>query len=52
MIYQELKEIEHVPSEIKLLIDNKPFIVDDIGMSGNQVLIFEDMVLKIEIILL
>ena len=48
MIYQELKEIEYVPSEIKLLIDNKPFIVDDIGMSGNQVLIFEDMVLKIE----
>lgn len=48
MIYQELKEIEHVPSEIKLLIDNKPFIVDDIGMSGNQVLIFEDMVLKIK----
>lgn len=37
-----------VPSKIRLLIDNKPFIVDDIGMSGNQVLIFEDMVLKIE----
>lgn len=36
-----------VPSKIRLLIDKKPFIVDDIGMSGNQVLVFEDMVLKI-----
>ena len=35
-------------SKIKGLIANKPFTVDDIGMSGNQVLIFEDMVLKIE----
>ena len=32
---------------IKLLIDEKSFIVDNIGMFGNQVLIFEDMVLKI-----
>ena len=32
---------------IKLLIDEKPFIVDNIGMSGNQVSIFEDIVLKI-----
>lgn len=38
----------HVPSKIKSLIDKKAFTVDDIGMSGNQVLIFEDMVLKIE----
>ena len=37
-----------VPSKIKALISNKSFIVDTIGMSGNQVLIFEDMVLKIE----
>ena len=36
------------PSNIKSLIENKPFTVDDIGMSGNQVLLFEDMVLKIE----
>ena len=36
-----------VPSKIRLLIDKKPFIVDEIGMSGNQVLVFEDMVLKI-----
>ena len=38
----------HVPSKIKALIADKPFTVDDVGMSGNQVLIFEDMVLKIE----
>jgi len=38
----------HVPSKIKSLMGDKPFVVDDIGMSGNQVLIFEDMVLKIE----
>lgn len=38
----------HVPSKIKSLIADKPFTVDDVGMSGNQVLIFEDMVLKIE----
>lgn len=38
----------HVPSKIKILIDNKPYTVDNIGMSGNHVLIFEDMVLKIE----
>lgn len=37
-----------VPLKIRLLIDKKPFIVDDVGMSGNQVLVFEDMVLKIE----
>ena len=37
-----------IPSKIKLLIDNKPYTVDDVGMSGNRVLIFEDMVLKIE----
>ena len=36
-----------IPSKIKLLIDKKTYTVDDIGMSGNQVLIFEDMVLKI-----
>ena len=37
-----------VPSNIKVLIDKKPFVVDDIGMSGTQVFIFDDMVLKIE----
>ena len=38
----------HIPSKIKSLIDKKSFVMDDIGMSGNQVLIFEDMVLKRE----
>ena len=37
-----------VPSKIRNLIETKPYRVDEIGMSGNQVLIFEDMVLKIE----
>ncbi len=34
----------HMPLKIRFLIDKKPFIVDDIGMSGNQVLVFGDMV--------
>lgn len=38
----------NIPTKIKQIIDAKSFAVDDIGMSGNQVLIFEDMVLKIE----
>lgn len=38
----------YVPSKIQALIESKSYTVDDIGMSGNQVLIFEDMVLKIE----
>lgn len=37
-----------IPSKIKTMIDKKPFTIDDIGMSGNQVLIFDNMVLKIE----
>ena len=37
-----------VPSKIQALIENKTYRVDNIGQSGNQVLIFEDMVLKIE----
>ena len=41
------KELQ-VPSKIKSWIDKKAFTVDNIGMSGNQVLIFDDMVLKIE----
>ena len=43
----EIMEL-HIPSKIKSFIDNKSYTLDDIGMSGNQVLIFEDMVLKIE----
>lgn len=38
----------HIPEAIKSLITGKEFTMDDIGMSGNQVLIFQDMVLKIE----
>lgn len=38
----------YVPSIINDLIVGKPYTIDEIGMSGNQVLIFEDMVLKIE----
>lgn len=37
-----------IPSTIREWIENKPYTVDDIGLSGNQVLIYEDMVLKIE----
>ena len=37
-----------IPTKIQTLIENKPFIIDEIGMSENQMLIFEDMVLKIE----
>ena len=40
-----------VPSKIKSFIDNKPYTVDDIGQSGNQVLIFKDMVLKADNVL-
>ena len=42
-----MKELQ-VSSKIKEIIDKKTYVVDDVGMSGNQVLIFEDMVLKIE----
>ena len=35
-----------VPSKIKTIIGTKAYKVDGIGMSGNQVLIFENMVLK------
>ena len=38
----------NIPSKIKSWTVNKEYTIDDIGMSGNQVLIFEDMVLKIE----
>lgn len=41
-------ETVYIPAKIKSWIDNKPYTRDDIGMSGNLVLIFEDMVLKVE----
>ena len=37
-----------MPFRIEALVKGKTYTIDDIGMSGNQVLIFEDMVLKIE----
>lgn len=39
---------QNIPSNIKSLINKKSYTIDNIGMSGNQVLLFEDMVLKIE----
>ena len=36
------------PPKIKQFVADKPFEIDEIGLSGNQVLIFDDMVLKIE----
>lgn len=33
----------HVPPKIKSLIGDKPFTIDDVGMSGNQVLILEKL---------
>ena len=41
-------EQKNIPTKIKEWIENKPYSIDIIGLSGNQVLIFEDMVLKIE----
>ena len=38
----------YIPLKIQSLIESKSYTVDGIGMSGNQVLIFDDMVLKIE----
>ena len=37
-----------LPEKIRELTDGKPYTVDELGKSGNQVLIFEDMVLKME----
>lgn len=46
--FKEFMQQIYLPEKIKSLISDKSFTLDDIGMSGNQVLIFEDMVLKIE----
>lgn len=37
-----------LPEKIRRLTENKPFKTDSIGMSGAQVLIYDNMVLKIE----
>ena len=36
-----------IPSEIQKIIWERPYTLDDVGMSGSQVLCFDDMVLKI-----
>lgn len=37
-----------IPKNIQKIIDNKPYTVDGIGLSGSKILCFDDMVLKIE----
>ena len=37
-----------LPKKIEEFVAGKSYTLDEIGKSGNQVLIFEDMVLKIE----
>ncbi|MBE5888840.1 MAG: aminoglycoside 3'-phosphotransferase [Lachnospiraceae bacterium] len=44
----EREEKLYLPEKIENLIKDKPYTLDNIGMSGNTVLLFEDMVLKIE----
>lgn len=38
----------NLPEKIKNLIGERPYTLDEIGMSGSQVLLFDDMVLKIQ----
>lgn len=42
-----MKEIM-IPKQIEELVKDNPYTLSNIGMSGSQVLMFEDMVLKIE----
>ena len=44
----QLVENLNLPENIKNFIKDKTYTLDTIGMSGNMVLLFEDMVLKIE----
>ncbi|MBQ8625785.1 MAG: aminoglycoside 3'-phosphotransferase [Agathobacter sp.] len=44
----QLVENLNLPENIKKYIQDKPFTIDNIGTSGNLVLLFKDMVLKIE----
>ncbi len=37
-----------LPENIKKLIDGKPYKTDDVGLSGSQIFVFDDYVLKIE----
>ena len=44
-----MKRLElNLPLDIQNFISGKPYTMDDIGMSGSRILIFEDMVLKIQ----
>ena len=38
----------NLPTELQALIAGKPYTMDDIGMSGSRIFLFEDMVLKIQ----
>lgn len=37
-----------LPSDLQTLLGDRPYTLDNVGMSGSQVLCFDDMVLKIE----
>lgn len=41
-------EVTKLPDEIKRLTAGKKYMSDDMGMSGSQIMIFDDTVLKIE----
>lgn len=36
-----------IPDSVNMLIGGKPYVFDDIGMSGSKIMIFDDCVLKI-----
>ena len=36
-----------IPESIRKIIKNKPYIIDNIGMSDSEIICFDDMVLKI-----
>jgi len=36
-----------LPSDLQTILGDRPYTLDDVGMSGSQVLCFDDMVLKI-----
>lgn len=46
-IMNKEKSEQSIPENIKRLIDGKPYASDDIGMSGSQIMVFDDSVLKI-----
>ena len=43
-----IEEIKNLPEEIRCLVAGQDYEVNDVGMSGSMVLMFEDMVLKIQ----